>query len=441
LLSSFIEMINLLAFVSLPGYLITIMFSFVFWDIPLRPWLDRMIFFTCTQALIVNWLFFHLPSGLYLATSLATFTLLFLFFFQPIRLADRTRLIVASLLIHIAVEIASGPLRIQHFSQKEIITNSVLLLTSLWPLYAIIIAITLFMSKKAVHPGRSLHRFITSKRQNTISYLIVLLIVQFLLLIFLLPIFPTHENGLYFSLIFLASIFSLMIVLLVMRVISQSVDEGARISQQLHIEDVNQMFTAIRGQRHDFLNHAQVIHAMVSRRKYDELARYTAELIGEISEINEVLQIGHPALAALVRSKLAIALANKVEFRYQLFGLSDLSLGIKSIDVVKIIGNLIDNALDEASRLSVDERWIELHGIMDNGKLVITIRNPGRVIPEEDIQRIFYAGYSTKDMTQHNGIGLSIVKERVNYYNGDIIVTSGKYNGTEFRVEIPTSQI
>lgn len=73
-----------------------------------------------------------------------------------------------------------------------------------------------------------------------------------------------------------------MIILLVMRVISQSVDEGARISQQLHIEDVNQMFTAIRGQRHDFLNHAQVIHAMVSRRKYDELARYTAELIGEI---------------------------------------------------------------------------------------------------------------------------------------------------------------
>lgn len=74
--SSFIEMINLLAFVSLPGYLITIMFSFVFWGIPLRPWLDRMIFFTCTQALSVNWLFFHLPSGLYLASSLAAFTLL-----------------------------------------------------------------------------------------------------------------------------------------------------------------------------------------------------------------------------------------------------------------------------------------------------------------------------------------------------------------------------
>ncbi|MEX1029862.1 MAG: ATP-binding protein [Paenibacillaceae bacterium] len=97
--------------------------------------------------------------------------------------------------------------------------------------------------------------------------------------------------------------------------------------------------------------------------------------------------------------------------------------------------------MDEASRLPVDERWIELHGIMEHGKLIITIRNPGHVIPEEHIQRIFLAGYSTKDLAKHNGIGLSIVKERVNYYNGEIIVTSSENNGTEFRVEIPNSQI
>lgn len=137
MLSKFIEMINLLTFVSLPGYMIAISCSFVFWGIPVRPWLDRMIFFTIIQSLIVNWLFFHMPSSLYLASSLATFTLLFLFFFQPIRFADRTRLIIVSLLISFAVEITSGLLRIQHYSQEQIINNSVLLLTSLWPLYTI----------------------------------------------------------------------------------------------------------------------------------------------------------------------------------------------------------------------------------------------------------------------------------------------------------------
>lgn len=440
MLSSFIEIINLLAFVSLPGYMIAVIFSFVFWNIPLRAWLDRIIFFICTQALIVNWLFFHMSSNLYLACSLITFSLLFFVFFKPIRFAERIRLIVVALLINFIVEIVSGILRIQHYSQEHIITNSLLLLTSLWPLYAIITVFTLYMVIKGVHPGKSLHLFISSKRQNTISYLILLLIVQFLLLIFLLPIFPIHENGLYFSLIFLASVFSLMIILLVLRVISQSVDEGARISQQLHIVDVNQMFTTIRGQRHDFLNHAQVIHAMVSRGKYEQLQRYTDELIGEIKLINEVIQIGHPALAALIRSKIAIALARKVDLRYELFGLSDLLLGIKSIDLVKIIGNLIDNALDEASQLPADERWIELKGNMKDNKLLLTIRNPGRHIPDEDLQQIFQAGYTTKDLIHHSGIGLSIVKERIEYYNGEIMVTSSEGRGTEFRIEIPTKQ-
>ncbi len=440
MLSSIIGIINLLAFVSLPGYMIAVIFSFVFWKIPFRTWLDRIIYFICTQALIVNWLFFHLPPNIYLACSLITFSILFFIFFKPIRFAERIRLIVGALLITFIIEIVSGILRIQHYSQEHIITNSLLLLTSLWPLYAIITAITIYMAKKGVHPGKRLHLFISSKRQNTISYLILLLIVQFLLLIFLLPIFPTHENGLYFSLIFLASTFSLMIVLLVLRVISQSVDEGARISQQLHIEDVNQMFTTIRGQRHDFLNHAQVIHAMVSRGKYEQLQQYTAELIGEIKLINEVIQIGHPALAALVRSKIAVALARKVDFRYELFGLSGVSLGIKSVDIVKIIGNLIDNALDEASQLAADERWIELRGTMKDNKLLLTIRNPGRHIPDDDLQHIFQPGYTTKDMIHHSGIGLSIVKERIEYYNGVIQVSSIEGKGTEFRIEIPTNQ-
>jgi sensor histidine kinase regulating citrate/malate metabolism len=310
-----------------------------------------------------------------------------------------------------------------------------------FPLFSSIIkmitAFSLFLMRIGVHSSKSLHHFLTSKRQNTVSYLVLLLIAQFLLLIFLLPIFPTHENGLYFSLIFLASMFSVVIVILVIRVISQSLDEGARISQQLYIEDVNQMFTAIRGQRHDFLNHVQVIHAMVCRGKYDELERYSAELIGEVTEINEVLQIGHPAVAALVRSKMALALAGKVEFRYHLFGLSDMSLGIKSIDVVKIIGNLVDNAIDEASRIQTGERWVELNGLMENGMLLITVRNPGQLIPKEDLPRIFTAGFTTKDLHTHCGIGLSIVKERVEYYKGKINVASCDDKGTEFRVEIP----
>ncbi|WP_146250184.1 sensor histidine kinase [Paenibacillus flagellatus] len=230
---------------------------------------------------------------------------------------------------------------------------------------------------------------------------------------------------------------SLVLLLIVFRMIKRNKDEAVRVTQEAYIDEMNDMFTTIRGQRHDFLNHVQTIHTMLQLKKYDDLKEYTGELIGEIRQINDIIQIGHPAIAAIVQSKVVIAMDKKIDFRHEFSPFGNLTLGVKSVDIVKIIGNLVDNAFDETVKLPVAERWVELKGWYTGRTLFITVRNPGPVLDDEEKRKIFEPGYSTKTAGDHSGIGLAVTKERVGYYKGTITVESDAEQGTTFIVSIP----
>ncbi|MNY49168.1 sensory histidine kinase DcuS [compost metagenome] len=94
------------------------------------------------------------------------------------------------------------------------------------------------------------------------------------------------------------------------------------------------------------------------------------------------------------------------------------------MDLVKIIGNLIDNAFDEANNFPIEEREVSVRGWRDGNDVKISVKN--RVIPEfklVDNTTLFSIGYSTKGDGEHQGLGLPVVKERVEYYRGTIEVT------------------
>lgn len=230
---------------------------------------------------------------------------------------------------------------------------------------------------------------------------------------------------------------SLVVLVVVFRMIKQNKDEAVRVTQEAYIDEVNDMFTTIRGQRHDFLNHVQTIHTFLQMKKYDALHRYTGELIGEIRQTNDIIQIGHPAVAAIVQSKVAIAMNKKIDFRHDFVLTGNFNLGVTSVDIVIIIGNLVDNAFDEVTNLPVHERWVELRGAYRDGALVISVRNPGRTLGEDELAKIFRPGYSTKGLEFHSGLGLAVTKRRVASYKGTITVESDPEQGTAFTVTIP----
>ncbi|WP_231637563.1 sensor histidine kinase [Paenibacillus sp. FJAT-27812] len=229
---------------------------------------------------------------------------------------------------------------------------------------------------------------------------------------------------------------SLLIAVVAMRYYRHSRDKVVRVTQETYVDEINQMFQSIRAQRHDFLNHVQTIHSLAELDKSQELVAYTKELTGDIRMMNDIINIGNPAIAALVRSKISQAESNKIQFSCSFTGLNMQEMGVKTLDVNRMLGNLIDNAFDEVLKYSEDRRHVTLVGKQTADFLEFTVTNTCENADEAISKPIFEAGYSTKQQ-DHQGLGLSIVKSIAKQYKGDVHVTAEPTGKLTFIIKMP----
>jgi signal transduction histidine kinase len=229
---------------------------------------------------------------------------------------------------------------------------------------------------------------------------------------------------------------SLLIAVVAMRYYKQSRDKAVRVTQETYVEEINQMFQSIRAQRHDFLNHVQTIHSLAELENSKELVAYTKELTGDIRLLNDIINIGNPAIAALVRSKISQAENYKIQFSCSFSGLNMQEMGVKTLDVNRMLGNLIDNAFDEVLKYPEEQRYVALIGTQTAHELEFTISNTCEKAEQVVAKPLFDAGFSTKQQG-HQGLGLSIVKSIAEQYKGSVHVTAESNGQLSFIVKIP----
>lgn len=111
--------------------------------------------------------------------------------------------------------------------------------------------------------------------------------------------------------------------------------------------------------------------------------------------------------------------------------------------VEKIVTNLLANAFKftPAGGAVTFSAKVSSEGI--DQTLAITVTDTGKGIPEEEQQHVFLPFYQTKQRTEAHhggtGLGLSLVKELVKLYNGEIHLSSRAGVGTSLRVTLPVS--
>ncbi|WP_282936128.1 GHKL domain-containing protein [Paenibacillus sp. RC67] len=235
------------------------------------------------------------------------------------------------------------------------------------------------------------------------------------------------------------SIIIIGLVYIIVYFIGKIRDDAVRSTQENYIEQINAMFTTIRGQRHDFLNHVSTINAFIKLEKYEELRSYSNEFIQDIDEMNDIIQIGNPAISALMQSKMASAMMYKIDLIYRFQGMEELSNGIRSVDITKIMGNLIDNAFDEVIELtedSADERWVSVTGEVTHGVMSLLVSNPlSKPITADEVRAFLKPGVSTKPVG-HSGLGLAIIENLIKQYKGSIGFTI-EDSTIHFHVRLP----
>lgn len=232
------------------------------------------------------------------------------------------------------------------------------------------------------------------------------------------------------------TLLSLVIVYLTVTGYRKSQDKLVRQTQETYVEDINQLFHSIRAQRHDFMNHVQMIQSLAQLNRIDDLRSYAADLTGEIHEMNDILNIGNPAIAALIRSKISQAEPLKIRLETGFSDISKLPLGLKSLDLTRMLGNLIDNAFDEAGRYPEDQRLVRIMMYEKEGCMEFAVSNPCRDAGSLQAKPLFQPGYSNKG-AGHSGLGLAIVKSIAEQYSGHVRVSFDEPDIVTFIIRIP----
>ena len=182
----------------------------------------------------------------------------------------------------------------------------------------------------------------------------------------------------------------------------------------------------VRSIRHDMRNHLAVIRSMIGSQN-QEAFQYLNGLLGDINTNFEISSTGNLLLDSLINYKFRNYPADKLDISYHASIPEDLSFN--ACDLTVILGNLIDNAIEAATKCPEGNRKIELTLNYSNGCLIIEIANTftGELISNE-------RGYfTTKKQTDSHGFGLLNIRHAVEKHGGTV---SFSQEGKLFRARV-----
>jgi len=240
------------------------------------------------------------------------------------------------------------------------------------------------------------------------------------------------DSNFLFIIIMLAVVLSLV---LAWKMILIGRQEALMELQQYHISNLQEMMQIIKAQRHDFVNHLQVIYGLTQLGQIDQLDTYISEFYQDVQVTGEILQIAVPQLSALLLVQSGWATAHNTSLQIKVE--SDLAaLTVPALDLVAVVGNLMRNAMEAVDGMESVYRKVELRIFENPSYYVIQTQNPGWIPPDKR-SNIFDLGFSTKSVESERGIGLASVKYLVEKYQGQVIVSSHQLRGTRFTVCYP----
>lgn len=193
---------------------------------------------------------------------------------------------------------------------------------------------------------------------------------------------------------------------------------------KLHNQALSTINENIRGFKHDMGNMVQAINGYLAVGNIDGVKKYCQNLLHGFNDVNllSILSpkiINEPAIYGVVVSKMLYARENSLNLSLDI-GLDVSSINFPSFELSRIIGILLDNAI-EAS-LESNEKKLKLEMYYDDKKKadVIIIGNSVKDPDKVDVIKMFEKDYSTKE--NPSGFGLfEVLKFLKKNHKGDIV--------------------
>jgi len=206
------------------------------------------------------------------------------------------------------------------------------------------------------------------------------------------------------------------------------------------LDSTRALSEALRSQAHEAANRLHAVVVLVETGHPERAVEYAVEQLELSQRLTDrvVESIEEPVVAAVLLGKTAQAAERAVTVQVEPD--SHLPAGLASSasagrDLVTVLGNLLDNAVDAVAALDDDDEREVLVGVRPDGAhLLLRVSDSGPGLPDDVVDAAFTRGWTTKvaATSAGRGLGLSLVDQVVRRRRGTIDVT-----GSTFEVRLP----
>ena len=180
---------------------------------------------------------------------------------------------------------------------------------------------------------------------------------------------------------------------------------------ETHYREVENMYRQIRGWRHDYRDHIQMMKVLAANGDMDALKAYLDELDTDLNTVDTVVKTGNPMADAILNSKISLARSRNIPT--QVDAHIPVKLKMSELDLCCIIGNLFDNAMEASMALPEEKRLIRVYMDMKGTQLYISFTNFTAAKKLNKVGK----GFKTSKGEGH-GFGLVRMDDIVSRYDG-----------------------
>lgn len=175
-------------------------------------------------------------------------------------------------------------------------------------------------------------------------------------------------------------------------------------------DEIRGIYLDMRGWRHDYHNHLQVMKADLAAGHLEELSAYLDDLERDLDRVDTYVKSGNLMVDAILNSKLSLTEKGGVAVTCK--AVVPESLTVDDVDLCVILGNLLDNALESCEKLPAGERWLRVYLAARGAQLYVSIQNSAVEDPSFNARN-----YITEKRGNH-GLGMKRVAAVVDKYEG-----------------------
>jgi len=215
---------------------------------------------------------------------------------------------------------------------------------------------------------------------------------------------------------------------------------AGKLKSALHTQEKEYYFTQcqlmqesaekVKSIRHDMKLHLATTRHYIANHKADEAMEYLNNLVGDINDSEIYSGTGNIAFDSIINFKLKNAIDDDIKLDIDVRVPS--ALNIEASDVVIILGNLLDNALDAVA--NIEEKFIRLNVEFNQGTLFIRVDNSfDGEVQYADSQNGTEQVIATRKDGDNHGYGLKNIQKSIEKYDGNMDIS---HEGNLFSVGV-----